>query len=80
MNVGGVWVHICVFHEHQLNPKFQFFWKNIKLYIFNILSAFYVYNSPYYGKNKSTSMSLYIMKIKGPFVKLVMFDRILCQL
>ncbi len=58
-------------HEHQLNPKFQFFWKIIKLYIPYILSAFYVYNSPLLLQKKSTSMSLYIMKIKGPFVKLV---------
>jgi hypothetical protein len=46
-----------------------------------ILNVFYVHLIiPYYYKIKLTLKSLYIMKIKGPFVKLVMFDGTPAQL
>jgi hypothetical protein len=61
-------------HEYEIDPNFHFFGKNIKLYISCILIDFYVSNISLLLQKNSTSKNLYIMKIKGLFMKLIMFD------
>jgi hypothetical protein len=59
---------------NQIDLKFQFLGKNIKLWIPYILSFFFLcLIIPYYYK-KNQHQKVFIFENQGPFVKLVMFD------